>query len=122
MKLKVLAMAAVLSGVSFQAHADFLEKLNNVIDKVDDTLTMGERTTDRFDQTQQRINDKIPEREEPIERTPEAPSGVEPAAGGQETLSPSEQEAILEQARRIEEDRVLKEAERIRQRRNSYGR
>ena len=81
-----------------------MDRIDNVINKVDQTISSGERAQNTAD----RVMDKIPEKEE-------QPAPAQPAAATPTTST--DEEAILQQAREIEERRILEAAERIKEER-----
>jgi len=100
MKKSALAFATILLASTPPAAANaqgWLDRIDNVIDKVDKTIASGERAQNSVG----RVMDKIPE------------------GSTQETSTSSDEDEILRRAQEIEEKRILEEAERIRARRGN---
>jgi len=83
---------------------DWLNRIDSVINKVDQTISSGERAQNTAD----RVIDKIPEKQQ----TQETQNAADQAQN-----SEAEEEAILRQAREIEERKILEQAERIKRER-----
>lgn len=122
--MKNLILAALLTStfsITDTAYAQgFLDRINNVVNKVDQTISTGERAQ----RSAERVMGKVPEKETTEEttstqetastKTEQSPETVEPATG---TTIEEDEEEILRKAREIEERRILEQAERIRQER-----
>ena len=111
MKKALLFASVIAAAIAPQTTnaQSFLDSLNNVVNKVDQAIT----TSDRAQNSAERIMNKIPEGEETTEAEAApapAPEAVEPATG----TTTAEEDEILRKAREIEERRILEEAERIR--------
>jgi len=115
MKLVYLSIFTLALSVSQSANAQgFLDSLNDMVSTIDETISSSERAQ----HTIKRVTDKIPEGEEAdqAEQAPAEPAQIEPASG---ELTAEQEAEILERARQIEEERILKQAEEIRKAREA---
>ncbi|NCT40414.1 MAG: hypothetical protein GW778_01975 [Alphaproteobacteria bacterium] len=112
----LLALAIIPNAANAQGLFD---RINGVVNKVDETLTTSERAQNSID----RIMDKVPEsqKEEPATQPQEQIQPkihVQPTqASAVTTMTAEQEEAILQQAREIEERKILEAAERIKKQR-----
>lgn len=115
MKKALLFSTLITAAIASQTASaqGFLDRINDVVSKVDQTLTTGERAQ----QSAERVMDKMPERPEAQEETQaeEQPETIEPASGASYEIEAEEE--ILRKAREIEERRILERAEDIKRQR-----
>ena len=109
-----LLAASALINVAPVSAQDWLNRIDSVMNKVDQTISSGERAQNTAD----RVMDKIPEQQQEPAPAAQPSRSTQPRnAADQAQMTAAEEEAILQQAREIEERKILEQAERIKKER-----
>jgi len=107
--LALLSAASLAFPTAAQAES-FLDRIDRAVSKVESTMDRTERSINRTENTAERLNKKIPE----AGAANPAPQQTNPSSAG----LTAEEQIILDKAKRIEEERILREAEEIKFRRS----